>query len=66
MDNFDSLITPEFFRDLFGIGPEGERLGANIEVYRDILREIARLRALNMTDIHPAVVFDPTLPYRGQ
>jgi len=53
-------------RELLGIGPEGERLGENLTAYRVILKEIQKLRALDLSDIHPAVVFDPTLPYRDR
>jgi hypothetical protein len=53
-------------REVFGIGPEGERLGENLAAYRVILEELKKLRSLDLTDIHPAVVFDPTLPYRGR
>lgn len=53
-------------REVLGIGPEGERLGENLTAYRVILKEIQKLRALDLTDIHPAVIFDPTLPYRDR
>jgi hypothetical protein len=53
-------------REVLGIGPEGERLGQNLAAYRVILEELKKLRALDLSDIHPAVVFDPTLPYRGR
>jgi hypothetical protein len=53
-------------RELLGIGPESDRLSENIAAYRSILEEIRKLRALDISDIHPAVVFDPTLPYRGR
>jgi hypothetical protein len=52
--------------DLLGIGPERERLGENLAAYRGILDEIRKLRTLDLSDIHPAVVFDPLLPYRGR
>jgi hypothetical protein len=51
--------------DLMGIGPESERLGENLAAYRTILDEIRKLRTLDLTDIHPIVVFDPSLAYRG-
>jgi hypothetical protein len=53
-------------REVLGIGPEGERLRENLAAYRVILEEIKKLRSLDLSDIHPAVVFDPTLPYRGR
>jgi hypothetical protein len=41
-----------------------ERLQEVLAAYRDILVEIDRLRTLDLTDVHPAVVFEPTAPYR--
>jgi hypothetical protein len=49
---------------LLGIGPEAVRMPENLEAYRDILAEIQKLRALDLRDVHPAIVFDPMLPYR--
>jgi hypothetical protein len=51
--------------DLMGIGPESERLGENLAAYRTILDEIRKLRTLDLTDIHPIVVLDPSQAYRG-
>jgi hypothetical protein len=53
-------------QEMFGIGPECERLRENLAAYRVILDELKKLRSLDLSDIHPAVVFDPTLPYRGR
>jgi hypothetical protein len=53
-------------RDLLGIGPESERLDENLAAYRSILEEIKKLRALDLSDVHPVVIFDPSLPYRGR
>jgi hypothetical protein len=58
-------LTPDAMRELLGIGPDGDRLVENLAAYRGILDEIVKLRMLDLTDIHPAVVFDPMLPYRG-
>jgi hypothetical protein len=52
--------------EMFGIGPEGERLHENLAAYRGILEELKKLRSRDLSDIHPAVVFDPTLPYRAR
>ncbi|MBY0611746.1 MAG: hypothetical protein K2P80_06140 [Beijerinckiaceae bacterium] len=59
-------VTPpiEVWLDMLGIGPEEARLASNLESFRSILDEIKKLRALDLTNIQPAVVFDPTLPYR--
>ena len=59
--SIDALV-----RELLGIGPESERFGENLAAYRSILEEIVKLRTLDLSDIHPAIVFDPNLPYRGR
>jgi hypothetical protein len=66
MDETIDPTSQAVWLDLFGIGPEGERLAQNLAAYRSILVEIRKLRTLDLTDIHPAVVFDPRLPYRGR
>lgn len=53
-------------RELFGIGPESERLDENLAAYASILEEIKKLRVLDLSDVHPVVVFDPSIPYRGR
>lgn len=68
----DPMIDPldpaaeALLREVLGIGPEGERLRENLAAYRGILEELKKLRSLDLSDIHPAVVFDPTPPYRGR
>ncbi len=50
----------DFWTDFIGLDlPEAER-AALLAQYRAIAAEIAKLRALDLTDIHPAVLFDPT------
>jgi hypothetical protein len=39
-------------------------LEQNLDAFRAILEEIRKLRALDLTDIHPAVIFEPTAAYR--
>ena len=63
----DDPIDPSLqimWLDLLGVGPERERLSENLAAYRSILDEIRKLRTLDLADIHPVVVFDPSLPYR--
>lgn len=50
--------------DLFGLDLPPERLQEVLAAYADILGEIDKLRALDLTDVHPAIVFEPTAPYR--
>ena len=50
--------------DLFGLDLPPERLQEVLVAFADILGEIIKLRALDLTDVHPAIVFEPTAPYR--
>ena len=60
----DPLLDP--YRDIIGVTYTPERLEANLATFRDILREIELLRQLDLADVHPAIVFEPTAPYRRQ
>ncbi|MFZ6644475.1 DUF1028 domain-containing protein [Undibacterium sp. TJN25] len=42
-----------------------DRVEANLHAFRPILAEIHKLRELDLANIHPAVIFDPTAPWRG-
>lgn len=50
--------------DILDVHVDAERLEINLNTYRSILEEIKKLRELDLTDVHPAVIFDPTAPYR--
>ena len=52
--------------DVLGVTFTHERLGENLAAFHDILREIEKLRRLDLTDVHPAVIFEPTAPYRRE
>jgi putative NADH-flavin reductase len=52
------------YKDLFGLDLPPERLQEVLAAYGDILAEIRKLRSLDLTDVHPSVVFEPTAPYR--
>jgi len=58
MDNLDP------YKEILGLALTPERLDEVLANYRDILRDIRKLRELDLTDVHPAVVFEPTAPYR--
>ncbi len=47
------------FKEILGLDLPAERLEEDLKAYADILVELRRLRALDLTDVHPAVVFDP-------
>jgi hypothetical protein len=56
------MIDP--YKELLGLDLPPERLQEVLAAYGDILAEIAKLRTLDLTDVHPAVIFEPTAPYR--
>jgi hypothetical protein len=51
-------------RDLLGVRFPDQRIEELIEVYGPVLAEIRKLRELDLFEIHPAVLFDPTVPYK--
>ena len=53
------------YRDIIGVDFTPEELSANLAAFADILEAIKKLRALDLGDTHPAVIFDPANPYRG-
>lgn len=52
------------YRDILGSELSEERLSENLAAFEDILEAIRMLRTLDLTDVYPAVVYDPLLPYR--
>src|SRR3954469_12482996 len=61
------MNTPlEPFKDILGVDTTPERLEGNLQAYRSILAEIQKLRELDLTDIHPAVIFEPTALWRKE
>ena len=53
----------EPYRDILGVDLDAARLDANLQAFADILAAIRRLRECDLTDVHPAVVFDPAGGY---
>ena len=56
----------DLVRDVLGIDLPPERLAENLAAFARIFEEIQKLRELDLTDIHPSIVFDPTSPYRRE
>jgi hypothetical protein len=56
----------DLVRDVLGIDLPPERLARDLAAFARILEEIGKLRELDLTDIHPSIVFDPTAPYRRE
>ncbi len=55
----------DVWTDILDIQVNPERLKQNLASYTEILEEIKKLRALDLTDVHPAIIFEPTAPYRN-
>ena len=58
--------TLDLARDVLGITLADERLNEVLAAYADILAAIAKLRALDLSETHPAVIFDPAAGYGNQ
>jgi hypothetical protein len=53
------MKKPDLITDVLGISLRPERVEENLNAYADILEEIAKLRTLDLSDVHPAVIFSP-------
>ena len=53
------MKKPDLITDVLGISLKPERVEENLNAYADILQEIAKLRTLDLSDVHPAVIFSP-------
>jgi len=58
------MLPIDPWTDVMGLELTPERRAVVLEAYRDVLAEIAKLRTLDLTDVHPCVIFEPTAPYR--
>lgn len=59
-----SGASPDPVRDVIGLRQEAGRVAHLLAQFGPILAEIATLRTLDLAQIHPPIVFDPSLPYR--
>jgi hypothetical protein len=59
-----NTVSLDPWKDILGIALDAERLNENLEAFRPVLEEIRKLRAIDLTDVHPCVIFEPTIPYR--
>jgi hypothetical protein len=53
MNELESLV------DVLGIELDAERRATVLAAFQPVAQEIAKLRSLDLTDVHPAVVFSP-------
>ena len=55
----DTMDELEMLVEALGVKLERERRAAVLAAFQPIAQEIAKLRSLDLTDVHPAVVFSP-------
>jgi hypothetical protein len=55
----DTMNELEMLIEALGIQLEKERRSAVLAAFQPVAQEIAKLRSLDLTDVHPAVVFSP-------
>ena len=53
-------------QDVVGLDLPDEELENELAAFGDIAAAIRKLRALDLTEVHPVVIYDPTLPYRKE
>ncbi len=63
MTDSSTRPPPDPYRDILGVELTPERLDDNVQAFEDILDAIRKLRELDLTGVHPAVVFDPAAGY---
>jgi hypothetical protein len=54
------------YADILGLELPPERLAEVLDAFRGVLEELRKLRALNLTDIYPSIIFEPTAAYRKE
>jgi len=53
------MSDPDLVSDVLGIALPPERTAENLAAFAAVLTEIAKLRVLDLSSVHPAVVFRP-------
>ena len=53
------------YADILGVDLPASRVNENLEAFEGIAAEIRKLRSLDLTTVHPPIVFDATLVYRA-
>lgn len=56
----------DLIKDILGISLPPDRVKENQQSYKDILEEIKKLRTLDLSNEHPAVVFSLFTPNKEQ
>jgi hypothetical protein len=52
------------YADILGVDLPAARVQENLEAFESIAAQIRKLRSLDLTEVHPPIVFDATLVYR--
>lgn len=52
-------------QDVVGLELTDDEFAASLAAFADIAAAIRKLRLLDLTEEHPVVIYDPTLPYRA-
>jgi hypothetical protein len=56
--------TVDPYADILGVDLPASRVKENLEAFESIAAQIRKLRSLDLTEVHPPIVFDATLAYR--
>jgi hypothetical protein len=56
--------TVDPYADILGVDLPASRVKENLEAFESIAAQIRKLRSLDLTEVHPPIVFDATLDYR--
>jgi uncharacterized Ntn-hydrolase superfamily protein len=60
----EPIENTALLQEIIGLDFTEERMASNLAAFRPILAEIRKLRTLDLGDMHPAVIFDPTAVWR--
>jgi hypothetical protein len=58
------VLSDAPIESLTGSPVNPDRLQELFKAYDPILSEISKLRGLDLSEVHPAVIFEPTAAYR--
>lgn len=56
----------EALQDVLGLDLPPERVAEGLAAFADILAELRKLRRLDLTETHPAVIFDAAAAFGGE
>lgn len=65
MEKSSSAPSLHPFEDILGARFTPDRMEENLKAFSEVLKEIQKLRELDLTDIHPVIIYDPLTVYRA-